>query len=81
MGASVLTLARLVVVALWLLMLGRVLASWIDPRMGSSVARALYRTTEPMLAPVRNLLPRNGTIDVSPIVVFLVLAALLFLLR
>ena len=33
----------------------------------------LYRVTEPILRPVRNLLPSFGNIDISPIVVILLL--------
>ena len=38
------------------------------------VADFLYRVTEPVLRPVRNLLPNLGAIDISPvIVIFLII--------
>jgi YggT family protein len=46
--------------ALWLLIIGRVLIS----------------TTEPILAPVRRVLPQTGMVDFSPLVVLIVLGLL-----
>jgi len=37
------------------------------------MVRFVYKVTEPVLAPFRQLLPAIGGIDFSPIVVFLVL--------
>ncbi len=36
-----------------------------------TVGDFLYRVTEPMLRPVRNVLPTFGTVDLSPLVVIL----------
>jgi YggT family protein len=44
----------------------------------AQVAEFLYRITEPVLRPIRNMLPRLGGIDISPIIV---LIGLLFLER
>ncbi|MGH7118561.1 MAG: YggT family protein [Acetobacteraceae bacterium] len=35
----------------------------------------LYRFTEPVLRPIRNLLPNFGGIDISPVIVIVILAA------
>jgi YggT family protein len=70
-------LVRFLVIGLWLVLLGRVLLGWIDPRYQSTVGRFVYSATEPVLAPIRRLLPQTGMFDLSPIVAFLVLAALL----
>lgn len=35
----------------------------------------LYRITEPVLRPIRNMLPNLGGIDISPVIVIVVLAA------
>lgn len=45
-----------------------------------SIGDFLYRLTEPVLRPVRNILPNFGTIDISPIVVLLLLQAARMLL-
>jgi YggT family protein len=39
----------------------------------SSIADFLYRITEPVLRPIRSLMPNLGGLDISPIVVILVI--------
>lgn len=38
-----------------------------------SVGEFLFRITEPLLAPIRNLLPNLGGIDLSPMVLILII--------
>ena len=38
-----------------------------------SIGRLLYQLTEPVLRPIRNLLPAMGGIDISPVVVILII--------
>lgn len=42
-------------------------------RLVSSIGDFLYRVTEPLLRPLRNVLPNFGNIDLSPLVVILLL--------
>jgi YggT family protein len=37
------------------------------------IAELLYRLTEPVLRPIRSLLPNMGGIDISPIILFLII--------
>jgi YggT family protein len=67
----------LLLVALWLLILGRVLMSWFDPGRGNQLSRFLVQATEPFLAPVRRFLPQTGMFDFSALIVLLVLGALM----
>ncbi len=39
----------------------------------SQIGEFLYRITEPVLRPIRNLLPDLGGIDISPIIVLLLI--------
>lgn len=39
----------------------------------ATIGQLLYRITEPVLRPIRNLLPDLGGIDISPIVVILII--------
>jgi YggT family protein len=39
----------------------------------SMIADVLYRLTEPVLAPIRRILPNFGGLDISPVVVILLL--------
>lgn len=68
---------QLLVTALFVVVTGRVLVSWINPRFEGPVARFLYETTEPLLSPIRRILPQTGMIDLSPIVLVLVLGIVL----
>ena len=59
--------------ALSLALLGRVLLSWIDP-MGNWRFTAIVREiTEPILAPIRSVLPSLGGFDFSPMIALLLL--------
>lgn len=76
-----LALAKILNVALtilyWLILI-RALLSWVNPDPYNPIVQFLYKTTEPILYPIRKLLPldfRFG-IDISPIIAFL---AILFL--
>ncbi|PIT69667.1 YggT family protein [Bartonella tribocorum] len=37
------------------------------------ISNFLYRLTNPVLSPIRRILPNLGTIDISPIVVFIII--------
>ncbi|TDI63480.1 MAG: YggT family protein [Alphaproteobacteria bacterium] len=37
------------------------------------VAQSLYQMTEPVYRPIRNFLPNLGSIDISPLILFLLL--------
>ncbi len=46
-------------------------------RLVRGVGEFLYRVTDPVLAPVRRILPQFGNVDLSPLVVLLALQYLL----
>lgn len=39
----------------------------------AAVAEFLYKITEPVLAPIRNIMPNLGGLDISPIIVILII--------
>jgi YggT family protein len=53
---------------LWII-IGRALISWVNPDPRNPIVRFLHNATEPILYPVRRLLPNMGGIDLSPLVV------------
>ncbi|PKB60660.1 MAG: hypothetical protein BZY65_00630 [SAR202 cluster bacterium Ae2-Chloro-G2] len=56
--------------------LARVLMSWIKVGPGSPfvpLLRLIYAITEPILGPIRRVLPKTGMFDFSPIVALLIL--------
>ena len=75
--AFILTFVQFLLLALWLLVFGRVLMSWIDPGGRNQVSAFLIQATEPMLAPVRRMLPATGMMDWSSLVVLLALGLLM----
>jgi YggT family protein len=76
-GAFLLNFIRFLLIGIQLVILARVLLSWVDPQGRSPFAAFIIQTTEPILGPVRKLLPRTGMFDLSPIIVILVLTAIL----
>ena len=68
------TLIQLVQIASWvfsLLIIVRVIMSWVSPDAHNQIVVVVHRITEPVLAPVRNLLPAMGGIDFSPLLVLI----------
>jgi YggT family protein len=59
-----------------LVILARVLMSWVNIDPYNPLARVIFDLTEPVLAPVRNLLPPTAGLDFSPIIVLVVLQIL-----
>jgi len=64
------------------LILIRVLLSWVNPNpygraVDHPLVNLLYRLTEPVLGPLRRLIPPiGGTLDISPIVAIILLEIL-----
>jgi YggT family protein len=60
----------------------RVLLSWVNtdpyrPTIDHPLIRVLYQITEPVLAPLRRVIPPvGGAVDISPVVVLIVLEIL-----
>jgi YggT family protein len=77
MGQLLTFVLQSLVTAAWLVLLGRVLMSWIDPRFEKPLGQFLYSLTEPFLAPIRKVLPQTGTFDFSPLVLLLGLGLLM----
>ena len=74
--AFFLTFVQFLLIALWALVLGRMLMSWVDPTGRNQVSTFLIGATEPLLSPVRRVLPQTGAIDWSGFVVLIVLGFL-----
>jgi YggT family protein len=70
-------LVRLVLIGLEIVVLARVVLSWVDPAGRTAVGAFVTSATEPLLAPIRRLLPRTGALDLSPLVVILAIGVLL----
>ncbi|HEY7024565.1 MAG TPA: YggT family protein [Candidatus Limnocylindrales bacterium] len=76
MSEFIVVFIQLFVTVLWLVVVGRVLIGWVNPTYQGTVARFLFETTEPFLAPIRRFLPSSGMVDWSPLVLLVVLGFL-----
>jgi YggT family protein len=70
------TFIGMLALAYTFLILGRVLASWTNPAGGGPLTAFLYQVTEPVLGPIRRVLPPTGGIDWSPMIAILLLGFL-----
>jgi YggT family protein len=75
-GLFLANLLQLLFLAIWLLVLGRVLLSWFDPVGRTQASSFVISATEPILAPIRRALPATGMVDLSPLIVLIVLSVL-----
>ena len=84
MDLVVTSLVKIVLIAIdiyiWLVIASAVL-SWLvafnvvntSNRIVYMIGEFLYRVTEPVLRPIRRIMPDLGPVDISPIVLFLIL--------
>ena len=65
-----------------LALLARIILSWF-PNVDRSnpIIQFLFDVTEPVLRPVRDMLPQIGMLDFSPLIVFLIIQVLTTILR
>ena len=66
----------LLTTVLTLLILARVIISWVMPTGGGELVAFVYSATEPILAPIRRLLPPVSGFDLSPMIAILLLQAI-----
>lgn len=59
-------------VYMWLIF-ARAVISWVNPDPYNPIVQFLYRITEPVLYPIRRIIPYGMGIDISPMVVFLLI--------
>ena len=71
---------RLLCEALTLAIFLRAILSWISPGQTNMLTNILYQITEPILAPLRRIIPRVGMLDFSPLVAIILLQLIATLL-
>lgn len=72
---SVAKVIEIVLNILYWLILIRAILSWVNPDPFNPIVQFLERTTEPILYPIRRFLLRGSrfSIDISPIIAFLII--------
>ncbi len=76
MGLFITNLLQIAFLAVTLLVFGRVFLSFVDPGGRSQIGSFVIAATEPILAPIRRVLPATGGIDFSPFVLLVILGIL-----
>jgi len=76
-GAFLQNFIRFVLLAVEVLVLARVVVSFVDPQGRNTISAYIIQTSEPILGPIRRLLPRTGMFDLSPLIVLVVIGAIL----
>jgi YggT family protein len=70
--AAVAQVIDLILKVFYWLVLVRALISWVGPDPLNPIVQFLERVTEPILAPIRRLLPAMP-IDISPLIAFVII--------
>jgi YggT family protein len=65
---------------LTLLILVRVVVSWVSPGQTNALTNILYQVTEPILGPLRRIIPRVGILDFTPMIAIILLQVIATLL-
>ena len=76
MSEFVVLFVNLLASALWMALIGRVVISWINIDRSSPlfpIVAIIYQITEPILAPIRSVLPSFGMLDLSPMVAIILI--------
>lgn len=76
MSQVLVTFIQMLAFVLWFLLIARVVLSWTNPRGGGELTAFVYQATEPILAPIRRLLPPSAGIDWSPLIAMLLLGVI-----
>ncbi len=61
---------------LWFAIFARIILSWVDPGGQMRISQILHEITEPILGPIRRIMPNMGMFDLSPMVAIILLEVL-----
>ncbi len=67
------TFVRLLAGALKLAIFARIILSWMPMDRGNRLVRIIYEITEPILGPIRRVLPALGGLDLSPMIALILI--------
>ena len=67
-------IVELIVNVFWLAILGRVLLSWFpEVNRNNPIVVIIYQVSEPILSPLRRVVPRMGSFDLTPMIAIILL--------
>ena len=79
MATVLVNFVQLLAFFLWFMLIARVVLSWTNPMgvgRGGGLVAFVYQMTEPILAPIRRIIPPMGGIDLGPLIILIILSAL-----
>jgi YggT family protein len=79
--ASIIDLLKVIIWVYIISLLIQAVMSWIGSAHGNPVAPLIHSLTEPLLRPIRRVIPNIGALDLSPLVVILILNILLIVIN
>lgn len=83
LSLALLAVTKLLMALLWLyffLILAVVILSWLGGRVRHPIVPLMYQLTEPVLRPLRRLIPPIGGLDLSPLFAIIAIRFLILLL-
>ncbi|MDX1625866.1 MAG: YggT family protein [Wenzhouxiangellaceae bacterium] len=80
MVLSVFRLVRMLLVMYLVLIIAEVILSWVGGAMRHPIIPLIYQLTQPVLAPIRRVLPTLGGLDLSPLVAIIGIQFLMILI-
>lgn len=78
--AYLLSFLALLCEILTIIILIRVVMSWFSPQPTNIISNIVYQITEPILAPLRRIIPRVGIFDFTPMVAIILFQVIAYLL-
>ncbi len=70
---QLLSLLQLVLMVLGFLIVIRALLSWIPALHDNEIVRLVFQITDPVLEPIRRILPPLGGMDLSPMIALILI--------
>lgn len=70
---TLITLLSMLLNVLWFAIFARAIVSWFPVDQNGPVIRALDAITEPVLEPLRRVVPRVGLFDITPMVAIILI--------
>ena len=82
-GLIILTIAHLLRMILYIylfVILIQVIMSWLNPNAYNPITTIMYQISEPILKPIRRLVPSAGGLDFSPFIILVIINLLMMLI-
>lgn len=73
MTLALIQIINTVLTLLWIAILIRAILSWIPINPNNPITAIVVQITEPVLLPIRRMMPRSGAFDLSPLIAIILI--------